>query len=136
MREARKKGNWLVLTALLAGMCISCDKNSDANYSSVEGLYTCQESSSHAGVKQYFVEIDKVNNSENLYIILNFHNKGENEFLYAEIDGNALLISNQSLLEIRVDGEGTVDEEFRSIQLNYLTDDGTTLLDYYAAYTR
>lgn len=102
----------------------------------MKGVYTCQESSPHAGTRQYPVEIDKVKDSENLYIIVNFHNKGQSEFLYAELDIDTLRISNQAIVNIRVDGQGLVGEEYRSIQLNYLTDDGTTIFEYYSSYSR
>jgi len=134
---AGKAGRWMIIPLLFVGLCTSCDENSPSgDYTSIEGIYTCQESSPHAGVRQYPVEIDKVNDSENLYIIVNFHNKGQNEFLFAELDVDVLLISNQIISDIRVEGEGLVDEEFKSIQLNYFTDDGINELDYYSSYTR
>jgi hypothetical protein len=136
MIKAGNFGRWFILIPLLAGICVSCDETGTGNYTSVEGIYTCQESSPHAGVRQYPVEIDKVKDSEDLYIIINFHNKGENEFVYAELEIDTLRISNQTLVDIRVDGKGIVAEEYRSIHLNYLTDDGTTLLDYYSTYSR
>lgn len=128
------RGFFLIL--LLGSMCVSCDETGSGNYTSIEGVYTCQESSPHAGTRQYPVEIDKVKDSENLYIIVNFHNKGQSEFLYAELDINTLRISNQIISDIRVEGEGQVAEEYRSIQINYLTDDGNSILDYYSSYTR
>jgi len=116
---------------------VSCDLNSDpVNYASLTGIYTCQEYSSHAGVRQYPVEIDKVSDSENLYIISNFHNKGESEFLFAELSLDTLRISNQAISELTVNGKGTVGKDFRSILLNYLTDDGQTILDYSSTYSR
>jgi len=137
MSEAKRIVRWMIMTAIFAVVSTSCDKNSPpGDYSSVEGIYTCQESSPHSGLRQYPVEIDKVKGSENLYIIVNFHNKGQSEFLYAELDDDLLLISNQFISNIRVDGEGTVDSDFKSIQLNYLTDDGATVLNFYSSYTR
>jgi hypothetical protein len=137
MIRARRVGRWFLMTTLLVGVCTSCNETGPSgDYTSIEGVYTCQESSPHAGLRQYPFEIDKVNDSENLYIIVNFHNKGESEFLYAELDIDTLRITNQVISNIRVDGFGLVDKEFRSIQINYLTDDGTALLDYYSSYSR
>jgi len=128
---------------ILAGMIItlllfnSCDQTGPSgDFSSIEGIYTCQESSSHAGVRNYLVEIDQVKDAENLYIISNFHNKGENEFLFAELRQDTLFISYQPISDISVNGKGPVDPDFRSIRLSYVTDDGITILDYYASYTR
>ncbi len=126
-----------ILIPLLVSMGASCDQTTTpGDYTSIEGVYTCQESSPHAGLRQYPVEIDKVNDAENLYIIVNFHNKGESEFLYAELDIDTLRITSQVISNIRVDGLGVVADEFRSIQLNYLTDDGAAILDYYSTYSR
>lgn len=136
MIKAGRLGRWFLIIPLLGSMCISCDETGTGNYTSIEGVYSCQESSPHAGMRQYPVEIDKVKDSENLYIIVNFHNKGQSEFLYAELDIDTLRISNQVIQNIRVDGQGFIEEEYRSIQLNYLTDDGAAILDYYSAYTR
>jgi hypothetical protein len=130
-------------SSILTGVIItlfsvtSCDQSTQpGDFSSIEGIYTCQESSSHAGVRNYLVEIDKVKDTENLYIICNFHNKGENEFLFAELQIDTLVIANQPISDISVNGKGPVEPDFRTIWLNYVTDDGITILDYYASFKR
>jgi hypothetical protein len=118
-------------------LATACENNTEPrNYTSISGLYTCQEISPHAGLKKYIVEVDKVVNQESLYIISNFHNQGSNEFLYAELKGDTLVLFNQAISNISVNGEGPVAADFRSINLNYRTDDGITLLDFNASYTR
>ena len=137
MIRARRVGRWILITTLLVGVCTSCNETGPSgDYTSIEGVYTCQESSPHAGLRQYLVEIDKVNDSENLYIIVNFHNIGDTEFLYAELDMETLRITSQIISNIKVDGSGVVSDEFRSIQLNYLTDDGAAILEFYSNYSR
>lgn len=124
-------------TGMLFLLVVACDRNTDPiTPTSITGVYTCQESSPHSGIRKYFVEIDKVKDTENLYIISNFHNKGENEFLFSELDQDTLWIINQAITEISVEGKGSVESDFRSIYLYYETDDGITVLDYYANYTR
>ncbi len=126
-----------LITGLFILMLIGCDNNTEPiTPTDITGVYTCQESSPHAGIRKYFVEIDKVKNTGDLYIISNFHNKGENEFLFAELSQDTLRIINQAITEISVDGKGPVGTDFRSITLYYETDDGITVLDYYANYTR
>ncbi len=126
-----------LVAGILCLMMVACDRNTDSiTPSSIAGVYTCQESSPHSGIRKYFVEIDKVKDTDDLYIISNFHNKGENEFLFAELNQDTLWIINQAITEISVEGKGPVESDFRSIYLYYETDDGITVLDYYANYTR
>ena len=115
----------------------SCEnENPPVTFTSVSGLYTCQETSAHAGLRRYFVEIDPVKDQENLFIISNFHNKGENEFLFAELVADTLHIFNQAITEISVNGKGVIAVDYREISLFYETDDGIATLDYQALYTR
>jgi len=127
---------WVLGMAFILLIC-SCERNGEQIApSDITGVYSCQESSAHSGVRKYLVEIDQVKNSEDLYIISNFHNKGENEFIFTELDQDTLRIINQAISEMSFNGKGTVGADFRSISLYYETDDGLTLLDYFANYTR
>jgi len=115
----------------------SCENNNTpVTYTTITGLYTCQEISPHAGLRKYIVEVDQVVDQDNLYIISNFHNQGTNEFLYAELEQDTLVIFNQAISSISVNGKGPVGNDFRTIDLFYETDDGITLLDYNASYSR
>jgi hypothetical protein len=137
MKMEKKSSKWLFVLAGIPLLMFACDRNNEPlDYSSIVGIYTCNESSVHAGLRQYPVEIEKVHDAENRYIIVNFHNKGENEFLFSELTRDTLRINNQAISDISVNGKGMVASDFRSIQLNYVTDDGTTILDYYATFTR
>lgn len=137
MKTEKKSGSWIISLLLILSLGTSCEPNDPpGNYSSIEGIYTCKESSAHTGLRQYPVEIDRVKDTEGLYIISNFHNQGENEFLFAELTGDTLRISNQAITDISVNGKGPVESDFRSIHLNYVTDDGVTILDYYTLFSR
>jgi hypothetical protein len=137
MKTGKWSGKQLVILCLILTLGFACDQNEpQGEYTSIEGIFSCQESSAYSGIRNYLVEIDRVKGNEDLYIISNFHNKGENEFLYAELAQDTLWIFNQAISDISVDGKGPVGEDFRSIHLYYETDDGITVLDYYAIYTR
>jgi hypothetical protein len=137
MKKVRRSGNWIIILSLLVITGASCDsEDTPENYTSIEGIYTCQETSSHSGVRQYPIEIDKVKNTVDQYIIINFQNKGENEFIFANLSFDTILIANQAIVDIIVNGKGLVGRDYRSIRLNYLTDDGITILDYHSDCTR
>jgi len=130
----------LLILAIVSGLLIipvSCEPaETPATFTSVSGVYTCQETSPHSGVRRYVVEINRVSGSDNLYIITNFHNSGEIEFIYTEKAGDSLLIDNQVITGLVVNGSGSIAEDFRMIDLYYETDDALTVLDYYARYSR
>lgn len=124
---------WLFILALTAG----CETDpGTGSPSGLTGVYSCQESSPHSGIRNYLVEIDRVKDSDDLHIISNFHNQGENEFVYASLDGDTLRIVNQVLSGWSIYGKGPVASDLRTIYLYYETDDGITILDYYCTYTR
>jgi len=137
MKMVRRSISPVVGVQILFLLLISCNNTTKpVTHTDITGIYTCQESSPYSGIRKYIVEVDQVKETENLYIISNFHNKGVNEFLYAELDGDTLRIANQAISDISIDGKGPIGEDFKLISLYYETDDGITVLDYYASYSR
>lgn len=133
----RKFNNIVKTVFFAASLTWACDRSKESvTPTDITGIYNCQESSPHSGMHSYLVEIDKVSETETTYIISNFHNKGENEFLFVEFIQDSLWIFNQAISELSVNGKGPVSADFRSIFLYYETDDGITVLDYYANYSR
>lgn len=114
----------------------SCESSGDGVPTSVSGVYSCEESSTHSGTRNYLVEIDSIRNREKQYIISNFHNLGTNEFVYSELQGDTLRITNQVLGGLRISGKGWVSPDFRSISLYYETDNAVNIYEYYALYSR
>jgi hypothetical protein len=134
-KKYRIKASLLLLVPIL--LAASCEEKQATTYTTVEGLYVCNERSAHAGVHNYFVEIDKVSTQQNLYIIDNFHNAGENEFIYAELVADTLVINNQGFGNfLSVSGKGAVSGNFKSVEFSYYTFDGVVQLDYYATFER
>jgi len=113
----------------------SCDEK-EVEYTGIKGVYTCIEASPHSGYRNYIVEIDEVNNQEGLYIILNFHNTGVNEFIYAQYSSDSILITDQVSGSLFINGTGKVFSDFKRMEINYRTDDGVTELDYQAVFER
>jgi len=127
-----------VLSSVLVFLAIiSCDrKKNDVILTDITGVYTCQESSPYSGIRNYFIEIDKIEDEEGRYIISNFHSLGDNEFIFADFRHDTLRISGQVVAGFRVNGSGPVANDFRLISLYYEMDDGLSILDYYVTYRR
>lgn len=134
--KSKTKFSALLLAMLPIIFASSCEEKPVIVFTSIEGNYSCSENSAHEGVRKYIVEIDNVISQENLYIIANFHNLGDNEFLYAEYRSDTLYINNQQISNLVVNGKGAINKELNRIEFSYITDDRLVQLDYYAVYVR
>lgn len=136
MKKGRKWIFKMALALLPVTLASSCEQETTGEFTGLQGFYTCNESSSHSGFRKYIVEIDDVVNQSDNFIIANFHNLGDNEFLFTEYENDTLYIRNQVIGSVFINGKGKVYEDFRRIEMEYRTDDGVTILDYYALYER
>jgi len=115
----------------------SCDsENKNREYIHLDGVYTCEESSPHSGYKKYIVEIDRVYSQVNTYIISNFHNQGDADFLFSTYRNDSLIIENQVINGLFINGKATVSKSLDEIEFFYTTNDGRLELDYYALFSR
>lgn len=124
---------WLIITITFS----SCETFKNGNlYSSLTGAYTCEETSAYDGYKKYLAEIDEVSSQDQLFIISNFHNQGQSEFIYVTMIGDSLFIENQLINGLFINGKGSVNKDFNKITLKYKTDDGNIEINYIARYSR
>jgi hypothetical protein len=115
----------------------ACNKDPfNGELDDLTGVFSCQESSTHSGLRKYLVEFDPVANSPDQYIISNFHNQGDNEFIYADYHNDTLWIINQLSGDLRINGKGPVDPDFRTVRLYYEIDDGLNIFDFQVLYER
>lgn len=114
----------------------ACDTNKNITYTKVDGIYVCKQSSTISGTLKYIVEIDQVVSQENLLIISNFLNQGDLNFIYCEKQGDSLYIRDQQLASTTINGKGVIADDFKLVMLEYTTDNGSIIVDYFAEYTR
>lgn len=112
-------------------------KGEDIIYTKLDGIFSCEETSLYtAEYRKYLVEIDKVNSAEDQYIISNFHNQGDTEFLFVENRNDTLYIENQVISGIFINGKGVVNKDFNKIEFSYNADDGSLEIPYFAVFSR
>lgn len=133
MKKTKSRAILLLLPLLIAA---SCEEKPEHVYTRIEGVYTCNERSAHAGISNFLVEIDKVAGEQDLYIVDNFHNMGDNEFIRTRLIGDTLFINNQIIGNLTVNGKGAVSGDFKRIEFTYITYDRIVELDYYATFQR
>lgn len=128
----------LFFIALLT-LSVGCKDNTPGSYTSIKGAWNCHEISFKRNMT-YQVDIYKSKSGTTNYLISNFHNDGyENIFVTAELNGNKLTITNQSLNQpglIVKSGTGIINADFTEIQLSYIVFDGISDLQVNAVYYR
>ena len=137
-KELRKRKTFNVVLLFFPLFFLSCEEEkTEKDYSSLEGVYSCEENSPYTGYRKYIVEIDKVASQNNVFIISNFHNQGHADFIYVNLlNDSLLLIENQVISNLFINGEGIVNDALSEIQLIYNVDDGNQEIEYFATYKR
>jgi hypothetical protein len=116
---------------------ISCEnKDTGRIYENIEGTFTCEENHPAFGIRRYLVEIDRVKNEADLYLISNFYDAGYNEFLFARLSSSDLTITDQVVTGLLVNGHGRVSVDLKRIDWEYEVADGIATQNILALYTR
>lgn len=114
---------------------ISCNK--DDSYTSISGIWTCEEINPIEGIRIYNVDIERRKSADSQFIINNFHNMGNNNFVFAIQDGDSLFIDRQSVFTESFDnGIGVIDSEKKRIELVYNNLNGANEIEVTAVYIR
>ena len=137
-KELRKWKIYSFVFLLVIFSLVSCEEEkADKTYTGLEGVFSCEENSPYTGYRKYITEIDKVTGQDNVFIISNFHNQGHAEFIYVNLQHDSvLLIENQVISNLFINGEGVVNDRFNEIKLIYNVDDGNQEIEYFAIYKR
>lgn len=130
-----KKSTSLVLfLALMVMACTESSKNTD--YSTISGIWNCEEFDQYSNVRNYIVDIDNVVGYDNIFIISNFHKAGDDLFVRATVSENTLLIPQQAIGNYIVAGEGTITTDNKRINLQYTVNAGGGIKIYESVYYR
>lgn len=135
----KRRNKVLLLVSLIFTTFFSCVENAPTNFTSIKGGWRCIESSSF-GERTYLINIEKINNNRNEYLISNFHNVGEDGTLdvKAVLTGSILTLSDQALgtgQQLK-SGGGMVDSTFKQMTINYVVTNGSSTIGYSALFTR
>ena len=119
----------LVLISILASFIFySCEPDEDVTPSSIEGTWKCKENHLVYGVQNYYVDIENDPNS-NRVLIYNFLDLNasieDSLHVYATLTGKTLNIPQQIIEGHTVLGQGTVANNYKTINLEYTDDDGS-----------
>ena len=115
MESKKMRTNSLFLLPFLF-LFISCEpEKTDKIYTSLEGIYSCEENSAYYGQKKYIIEIDEVSSQDNVFIISNFHDQGYAEFIYANLRNDSIFIQNQVISNLFVNGKGLINNQLNEI---------------------
>lgn len=128
------------LTLLLTIMLISsaCKDDSPATYSSIEGIWRCEESSATTGNRAYLVDIYRKSTDTTQYVITNFYNTGDMEYIVVKLKSGKLSLSQQPTADISIKAfAGTLTgNNYKNIGFSYTVYDGTRDINFTANYSR
>jgi len=116
----------IIFVAFIAIVQSSCQDES-TNPETLIGTWTCTEAESPNSVPNpYFVYIEKSEIDSSVYLIGNYSNLGAATAVKAKLNGNTFTILSQQFTDgsamFTTQGEGTVSNNTRRIDLSYLLD--------------
>ena len=105
-------------------------------YTSIVGSWHCSESTIY-GSKNYLVDIDRKRTDTTQFLLSNFYNQGDNEFIYAHLNGSTLTISQQQIVnQIVKSGTGIVSSDFKTITFDCNIYDGSSEIKVHSVCSR
>jgi hypothetical protein len=125
-----------ILPVVIIAFILSCTDKQDIIYSGIEGLWKCEELDEQSNVSNFNVDIENVKNYDNIFIISNFHNTGEDTYIRASVNDSIITISKQAYEFIQVEGIGKISSDFKLIELNYIITDESRTMSYQAVFYR
>lgn len=125
-----------VLLIIIHIILLSSCERQEHTYTSLNGSWRCDESHPVLGFRSYLTEIDHVVNKDSIYIISNFYNAGYNEFIFALLSEDELIINKQVITTLFVNGSGTYSNDYKNIYWEYEVDDGVQIINVTAKYSR
>ncbi len=124
----------------LASVIYSCEPDEDVTPGSIEGTWHCKENHYIHGEQWYYVDIENDPNISNRVLIYNFLGLNaitDTFHVYATLTGSTLNIPQQIIEGHTVSGQGTVADNYKTINLEYSDDDGSGEADpVTAVYTK
>ncbi len=128
----------LSVIVLLLVFLLSCGDNGPRVYTSISGAWRCQEINPFLGNRVYLVEIDRKASDTTQYVITNFYDSGDLEYIVVKLKNGQLTLAQQPTADLSVKSfTGTlVDTGFKRIELTYKVYDGLRDVSSEAVLTR
>ena len=131
-----------VMLSLLT-VFVSCNDNAPANYKSLVGSWSCNESSIY-GSRSYLIDIYRLKADTTIYLLSNFQSITIDDTgdVRAKLKGSILTIEAQQTITngtstiTVISGTGTISSNLKQIDLNYVVFDGKTNNNVHALYSR
>lgn len=132
MKTAFRFLNLLAVILLLA----ACGDNDPKVHTTIAGTWRCEETSSLNGTRTYLIDIDQTISDTTQYLISNFYNTGDVEYIKVKLKSNKLTITQQPTSNITVSGFSGTVIDLTKINLNYTVRDGLSDIKVEATYSR
>ena len=120
---------------LVVVLITACDDNDPKTHSSIVGTWRCEEYTP-SGTRTYLVDIDRRISDTTQYVVSNFYNTGDVEFVILKLKSNKLTLAENATSNITVSALSGTVIDLTQIILNYKIYDGKTNISVEAVYSR
>ncbi len=134
--------NKISFALVLTCICIvsSCKNNEPVLRTSIAGAWMCEEFNPliMGGSRRYIVDVERERTDTTKYVIFNFHNAGDDEFVRTTYKNKILTITEQPLgigMTVR-SGNGSASADFKRMDITYTIFDGMNEVEVNAVYSR
>ena len=115
---------------------VSCGDNDPKVHTSIAGTWRCEETSSINGTRSYLIDIDRTISDTSQYIITNFYNSGDAEYIKVRLKNNKLTITQQPTSNLTVSSLSGTVIDLKQILMSYSVRDGLNDIKVEASYSR
>lgn len=119
---------------ILSFTIISCSDGS-SNHTSISGSWRCEEYTG-SGTSTYLLDIDRLRSDTSQYMISNFYNMGDNEFIVVKLKNGKLSLTQQPTSSYTVKSFSGTVKDLENIALTYTIYDGQSDVLVNANYSR
>jgi hypothetical protein len=102
---------------------LSCTNNEPVVHTTIAGVWRCTEITNHTSSQSYLLDIQRSVSDTTMYIVSNFHNTGDNEFVKLKLTSTKLQLAEQPSANISIKNFSGTVESLKLIQLQYTVSD-------------
>lgn len=128
----------ILLLSILAYIFLSCEESGPKVYTSISGTWRCEEINPIIGDRVYLVDIDRKRADTTQYLISNFYNTSDLDYIVVKLKSSQFTLAQQSTADINIKSfnGNLIGTNFKRIELTYKIYDGIRDISASAILTR
>ena len=125
-----------ILVLFITLVFVSCTSKEPKIHTTIEGVWRCTEIKNNTASQSYLLDIIRLTSDTTMYVVSNFHNTGDSEFVKLKLTSSKLQLAEQPTANISIESFSGTVESLKLIQLQYIVNDSRYTNSISATYTR